>query len=64
MSMRSNYIAGTARAKSEVPGGTVSVMRFHLKIISSLTNQYPFGHEHLFSLMRDGYFCPGRSVCS
>jgi len=26
--------------------------------------RYPFGHEHLFKLAADGYFCPGRSVCN
>mgnify|MGYP001375963539 CR=1 FL=1 len=32
--------------------------------ISKLAEKYPFGHVHLFSMMRDDYFCPGSSVCS
>ena len=40
MSMRSNYLAGTARSlKSETPDVIDNLMRFHLNMISSLTNR-------------------------
>ncbi len=54
-------------ARNDIAPGT----RFlHTRVANRLEQHgiirysYPYGHEHLFQLMRYDYFCPGRSVCS